>query len=65
MDEMERYKELRRRAIERGDRNLAAEITLAMQRLGWQETVVRETPMEQAVPVKRGPGRPRKYPIPE
>ncbi len=62
MDQIQRYREQRRRALERGDHALVREITFQLQQLGYFETVVQDAPIEQAIPVKRGPGRPRKYP---
>lgn len=41
--------------------NLVAEIDAQLSRLGVVETAIAEG-LEQAVPVKRGPGRPRKIP---
>lgn len=51
----------RDRAFALGDFNLVREINDQLVREGYVETAV--APMEMAVPVKRGPGRPRKNPV--
>lgn len=60
---MDRLLALRRAAARYGDVNLVIEIDQMLARLGYVETVVSEEPQERAVPVKRGPGRPRKIPV--
>jgi hypothetical protein len=52
-------------AVKNGDLNAVAEIDAYLRRLGYVELAVSEEPQERAVPVKRGPGRPRKNPVPE
>ena len=53
----------RERAMRLGDFNVVQEIDMELRRLGipvLSEQAVTEEPQERAVPVKRGPGRPRK-----
>jgi len=66
MDPVLRLRAQRDQAVALGDWNLVTEIDFALARYGvgpaQVETAV--APTEQAVPVKRGPGRPRKNPVP-
>lgn len=64
MDTLEHLLDQRRRASRQGDQHLVAELNLSLERIGYFDTAVTEAPLEQAIPVKRGPGRPRKNPLP-
>jgi hypothetical protein len=55
---IERLLAIRANAIRNGDRNLAAEVQMELDRIGYVEPRVEA--MEMAIPPKRGPGRPRK-----